>query len=308
MKVENKEIGIKVGKKEFKFTNMILNSYLDLFADSFIDFKNKDLPYCLVNFTHYDNEIDETSTEMNYDLVLESDFNKNIEILSTTSVINKYFYINTQAGSEWNNYKNMAILDIGFANYDYTLNKYVIYAYLDVSKYNIIVQDSQPIVISRIDKITSDMEMWANSTRILTPYHLTMRGRTTLKGYEYERTIPKLYSVGFGVLPYIINKEYLVENLGIIRGNTGEVIINDIMEAQYNPNAKLFNKDIYFNDDWYFDNPTYDYIIYKFKLLKETFPDPEQTPVYLDTGLFYHQYKKVLKNGKIKISVKYERS
>lgn len=49
MKIENKEIGIKIGDKELKFTNMILNSYLDLFADSFIEFKNKDLPYCLLN-------------------------------------------------------------------------------------------------------------------------------------------------------------------------------------------------------------------------------------------------------------------
>ena len=38
MKIQNKEIDIKIGKKELKFTNMILDSYLDLFANSFISF------------------------------------------------------------------------------------------------------------------------------------------------------------------------------------------------------------------------------------------------------------------------------
>ncbi len=308
MKVENKEIGIKVGKKEFKFTNMILNSYLDLFADSFIDFKNKDLLYCLVNFTHYDNEIDETSTEMNYDLVLEADFNKNIEILSTTSVVNKYFYRNAQIGQEWENFNNKSIIDIGFANYDYKLNKYIIYAYLNVSNYNIVVQENQPIIISRIDKIISDMNLWANNSEIKAPYHLSMRGMTNYIGMDYFRTIPKLYSVGFGVLPYSFNKEYLAKDLTIQKKDTGIVEIQDVLEAQYRANTIYFNTDIYFDNNWCFEEPTYNYIIYKFKLYKETYENPEDPPIWVDTGLFYTQYKRISKNGKITLTVKYERS
>ena len=150
MKIQNKEIGIKIGDKELKFTNMILNSYLDLFADSFVEFKNKDLPYCLVNFNNINN-ITEDSTEMNYDLILEADFNKNIEVLSPISITNKYYYRNPQVGQEWEAYIGKPIISIGFANYDYILNKYIIYAYLDISNYNIIIQENQPITISRID-------------------------------------------------------------------------------------------------------------------------------------------------------------
>lgn len=307
MKIENKEIGIKIGDKELNFTNMILNSYLDLFADSFIEFKNKDLPYCLINFNNINN-ITENSTEMNYDLILEADFNKNIEVLSPTSIINKYYYRNPQVGQEWSSYIEKPIISIGFANYDYTLNKYVIYAYLDVSNYNIIVQENQPIIISRIDKITSDMKLWGNSSKIKAPYHLSMRGMLNYEGMEYFRTIPKLYSIGFGVLPYTLNKEYLVKDLTIQRGNTGIVEIQDILEAQYRPNTKYFNTDIYFDNDWYFQEPTYDYMIYKFKLYKETYPNPEEDPVWVDTGLFYTQYKKLRKNGNINLSIKYERS
>lgn len=307
MKIENKEIGIKIGNKQLKFTNMILNSYLNLFADSFIDFKNKDLPYCLVNFNNTNN-ITEDSTEMDYDLILEADFNKNIEVLSPISIINKYYYRNPQVMQEWNSYIGKPIISIGFANYNYTLNKYIIYAYLDVSNYNIIVQENQPIIISRIDKITSDMNLWANSSKIKAPYHLSMRGMLNYEGMEYFRTIPKLYSVGFGVLPYTLNKEYLVEDLTIQRENTGIVKIQDVLEAQYRANTKYFNKDIYFNNDWYFQEPTYDYMIYKFKLYKETYTNPEEDPVWIDTGLFYTQYKKVEKNGNINLSIKYERS
>lgn len=307
MKIENKEIGIKIGDKELKFTNMILNSYLNLFADSFIEFKNKDLPYCLINFNNINN-ITENSTEMNYDLILEADFDKNIEVLSPTSIINKYYYRTPQVGQEWSSYIGKPIISIGFANYDYTLNKYVIYAYLDVSNYNIIVQENQPIIISRIDKITSDMKLWGNSSKIKAPYHLSMRGMLNYEGMEYFRTIPKLYSVGFGVLPYTLNKEYLVEDLTIQRENTGIVKIQDVLEAQYRANTKYFNADIYFNNDWYFQEPTYNYMIYKFKLYKETYPNPEEDPVWVDTGLFYTQYKKIEKSGKLNLSIKYERS
>lgn len=308
MKIENKEIGIKIGKKELKFTNMILNSYLDLFADSFINFKNKDLPYCLLNFTQMNNKITETSTVMNYDLVLEANFNENIEVLSETSITNKYYYRTPILGQEWSNFTGYKIKEIGFAQYDNTLNKYVIYACLDVSNYEIYVQDDQPIIISRIDKITSDMNLWGNDKKIKAPYHLTMRGMINYVGMEYYTTIPKLYSIGFGVLPYTLNKEYLVEDLTIQRNGTGVVDIQDVLEAQYRANTKYFNTNIYFNNDWYFGEPTYDYMIYKFKLYRETYPNPEEPAVLVDTGLFYTQYKKVQKNGNIKLSVKYERS
>lgn len=299
MKIENKEISIKIGNKELKFTNMILNSYLNLFADSFIEFKNKDLPYCLINFNNINN-ITEDSTEMDYDLILEADFNKNIEVLSPIAITNKYYYRTPQVGQEWSSYIGKPIISIGFANYDYTLNKYVIYAYLDVSNYNIIVQENQPIIISRIDKITSDMNLWGNSSKIKAPYHLSMRGMLNYEGMEYFRTVPKLYSVGFGVLPYTLNKEYLLEDLTIQRNGTGIVEIQDVLEAQYKANTKYFNTDICFDNNWYFQECTYDYMIYKFKLYKETYTNPEDPPTWVDTGLFYTQYKKVEKKREYK--------
>lgn len=308
MKIQNKEIGIKIGNNEKKLSNLILNSYLDLFADSFLEFKNKDLPYCLINFSHYDNFLDENSTEMKYDTILEADFANNIEILTDNTIVNKYYYKNVLGGEKkFDEFLGKKIIDIGFANYDYTLQRYVVYAYLKVSAYNIIIQQSQPVIISRIDKIESDMNLWKNDNRIKGPIHLTMRGMIDLQGYDYNRLIPKLYSIGFGVLPYTVNKEYLVENLHFNRNDIGLLEVQEEIENPYKK-TKYLNNDLIMSDSLILQQPSYPLLIYKFKIYKETFPDPLQPAVLVDTGMYYTQYKEITKFGKLKLSIKYERS
>ena len=264
MKVENKEVSIKIGNKEKTFKNLILDSYLDLFADSFLSFKNKDLPYCLVNFTH-ENNINEQSTSMNYDTILEADFSNNIEILNENFVINKYYYKNAVAEEkELNEFKGYQIKDIGFANYDYQANKYVLYAYLDVSKYNIIIQDSQEVIISRVDKIESDMSLFASNKNIKAPTHLTMRGILKITGMEYETIMPKLYSVGFGAYFQKINKEYLVSDLNIQKTGVGKIQINTSLE-NYLEEGLYPSKSLYPSETLYPKKGRYQYLIYKFK-------------------------------------------
>ena len=71
MKVKNLEVGIKIGNKQHKFTNLILNKYLDLFADSFLEFKDKNLDFCCINLTKEKTLITPESTEMQFDTILE---------------------------------------------------------------------------------------------------------------------------------------------------------------------------------------------------------------------------------------------
>ena len=306
MKIQNKEVGIKIGNKEKKFTNLILNSYLNLFADSFIEFKNKDLSYCFLNFTNYNNKINEDSTEMNYDTILESDFSNNIEILTSNTIINKYYYKKTLAGEQdVSEFAGKQLIDIGFANYDNTLQKYVMYAYLNVSEYNIIVQENQPIVISRTDKIESDMNLWTNSPEVKGPIHLTMRGLLNLQGYDYNRLIPKLYSIGFGILPYTVNKEYLVEDITLNKLNTGEIEIQEELENPYRK-ALYFSEDLKLSDNLLFKQASYPFLIYKFKIYEEKYIEPPNATL-VDTGIYYTQYKNVEKYGKLKLKIKYER-
>ena len=308
MKVENLEVAIKIGKKEKKFTNMILDNYLDLFANSFLSFKDKSLPYCLVNFTKNNMDINEKSNKMNYDTILQANLSNTTEILTENNIINKYYYKDVVVEYPYlEDFKGQQIKEIGFANYDYNLNDYVLYAYIDVSKYNIIVQENQPIIISRTDKISSDMEFWSNNDNLKAPYHLTKKGLLSYLGMEYERTLPKLYSVGFGVLPYVFINEYLAENLDIEKNGTGGLIINQVFE-NYQKNDLFPSEKLFPSENLFPKTPTANLLIYKFKMYAETYPDPEKDPVYVDTGFYYTQYKQLDKYGKIQLSIKYERS
>lgn len=310
MKIKNEEVSIKIGNKTKTFTNLITNSYLDLFADSFLNFKDKNLPYCLVNFTKNNMNIDESSTEMQYDTILEADFASNIEVLTSSNIINKYFYQNPLADYPYlEDFKGQQIKQLGFANWDNTKQDYVLYAYLDVSKYNIIIQDKQPVIISRVDKISSDMQFYANNSKLKAPYHLTGRGLLEIMGMEYQTIIPKLHSIGFGVLPYKFVKEYLVEDLTISKGKTG--IIN-IAEDFYNyKNNDLYpREDLYPSEDLYPQTPTANLLIYKFKMYRIFYPDPLQDEYELqDTGMYYTQYRELKDSeyGKFNLSIKYER-
>lgn len=310
MKIENEEISIRIGNKIKTFKNLILNSYLDLFADSFLDFKEKNLPYCLVNFTKNNVGINENSTNMQYDTILEADFASNIEVLTGSNIINKYFYKDPAAGMDYlEDFKGQAIKELGFANWDNTKQDYVLYAFLDVSKYEITIQENEPIIISRVDKISSDMQFWANNPKLKAPYHLTGRGLIEIVGMEYQTTISKLYSVGFGVLPYSFIKEYLAEDLTIQKGTTG--IIN-ISEDFYNlKNNDLYpSDDLYPKEDLYPQTPTANLLIYKFKMYKKVYPNPESDDYELeDTGMYYSQFRKFEKSeyGKFNLSIKYER-
>ena len=311
MKIENEEVSIKIGNKIKTFKNLILNSYLNLFADSFLDFKEKNLPYCFVNFTKFNLDINENSTEMEYDTILEADFSNNVEILTGSNIINKYFYQNPVASYPYlEDFKGQTIKQLGFANWDNTKQDYVMYAFLDVSKYGITIQDNQPVTISRVDKISSDMQFWSNNAKIKAPYHLTGRGLLELLGMEYQTVIPKLYSVGFGVLPYLITKEYLAENIMIRR--TTETGTISILEDFYNfKNNDLYPcEDLYPREDLYPQEPTANLLIYKFKMYKKVYTNPETDDFELeDTGMYYTQYRELKKSeyGKINLNIKYER-
>ena len=306
MKIKNLEVGIKIGNKEKKFTNLILNAYLNLFADSVVDFKSKKLTHCAINITK-NNFISEYSSTFNFDVLLEGSLQ---EVLIENTIINKYKYIeeNTVANfSSLSNFNNRIIKEIAFGEYDYGTELFNIYAYLDLKNYNIIIQNEQPLIISRIDKIVSDMMFWSNSNKIKSPFHLTADGLHIIQGMNYERILPKLYSVGVGVLPYVFTQEFLAEELDIQREGVGGVVINksfiNVAENDLYPTP-----DLYPSPNLYPQKPTANLLIYKFKMFREHYEDPSEPPILEDTGLFYVQYKEINNFGVIeKLKINYER-
>ncbi len=308
MKVKNLEVGIKIGNKQHKFTNLILNKYLNLFADSFLEFKDKNLDFCCVNLTNEKTLVTAESTEMQFDTILEFNSAERSELLTDNTVINNYNYESPLAGYKpLSKFIGQYIKQIGFGTYDYENHKFELYAYLDVSKYNIIVQKGQPIIISRMDKVSTDMNFWSNSKAVKCPYHLATKGLLEINGYEYDTVIPKLYSIGFGALPYKYTDEYLVENLNISKTGIGEITINNVLN-NYAKNDLFPREDLYPRPDLYPQEGTANLLIYKFKLYRKVFEDPEQLPILQDTGLFYVQYKKLERFGQIKkLKIRYER-
>lgn len=309
MKVKNLEIGIKIGLKERKFTNLILNNYIELFANSLLEFKSKQLQACAINITKQNINIDENSTTMQYDTVkLNRDFQ---EVLTENTIINKYTFTDedgVELFPSLNEFSGQTIKQIGFGIYDYETSTFKMYAYLDISKYNIVIQEGQPIVISRIDKIVSDMKFWSNSKDIVAPYHLTADAIHLIQGMEYIRVLPKLYSAGFGILPYKFIKEVLAEDLTIEETAFGELTIsglgNNFAKDDLFPSPNLYPR-----PDLYPREATANLLIYKFKMYYEIYEDPmEPETTLVDTGKYYVQYKELTNFGVIdSIKIKYER-
>lgn len=116
MKIENKCVKIKIGKKEKTFTNLILNNYIDLYADSFLSFKTKWLPYCFIKFDSIQ-AINENSTTMDYDIILEAQYKDMQQIFTQKNVTNKYIYYNEAFMQNLlKNYKGEKITRVGLRN------------------------------------------------------------------------------------------------------------------------------------------------------------------------------------------------
>lgn len=308
MKVSNEFVRIRTGNKEKIFRNLILNKYLKLYADSFLQFKDKTLNACLINFTH-DNNITEDSTSMVYDLPIIADSRDIFQKNSPTQITTEYYYRRQISGediylsSDYKKWFGSTIKDIGFAHYDYGTQEYTLYAYLDVSSYNVVLQENQPLAVVRQDKVTSDYDFWSNSPRVNAPFHLSADGFKDMIGFEATYYYPRLYSIGFGELPYSLQKEYLVNELDIHQNKN--IITIDGVQGNYLSNTLYMSPDILMSEDLFMQEATWRYLAYVFHLWKRENPESDN---YIDSGLNYVQYLDLRQHGKLDLSIKYERN
>lgn len=308
MKVSNEFIRIRTGSKEKIFRNLILNNYLKLYADSFLQFKDKTLNACLINFTH-DNNITEDSISMQYDLPIIADSRDIFQKNSPTEITTEYYYRRQISGediylsADYKKWFGSTIKDIGFAHYDYGTQEYTLYAYLDVSSYNVVLQENQPLAVVRQDKVTSDYDFWSNSPRVNAPFHLSTDGFKDIIGFEATYYYPKLYSIGFGELPYSLQKEYKVEELDITQNNN--VITIDGVQGNYLSDTLYMSPDILMSEDLFMREATWRYLVYTFHLWKRENPESDN---HIDSGLNYAQFIELRQHGKLDLSIKYERN
>ena len=334
MRIKNDSVTIKIGNKEKSFHNLILDSYINLFADSFLKFKNKMLTYCYVKFDTAQT-INEKSEKMEYDTILETNYYKTNETYTENTIINDYVYDTALIEyPELSEFAGRQITGIGFGSYNYDKAEYVLYAFLDVSKYQIIVQEGQTITISRKDKITSDLLFSSPFSTVEYPTHLTMRGILELEEMEYNEIFSQLYSVAFGTLYNKIDTEEIpVADLDFKKEGLGTVILIGAQNYAIYPSMDLFpneglfpgrntvglknlevpdrgigqypSNNLFPSISLYPKQITPKYVIYKFKLYRRRWEDIQE--IIEDTGLYYYQAQKIDGTGAIKLTIKYER-
>lgn len=310
MKVKNEYIQIKIGNKIWTKKNMILNEYLYRMFDSQINtihdqcyisncFLKLDTP---IENVDYDSEILPSEFDITIRNVLNEKYFKKRTIKTNNSIKINYIFDNNSIfiiGNEWHdasilkNYTNRRIMGIGFG-IDNTSN---IFAYLDTSNMNIIINYNESISISRIDLLQSD----GICDGIDYPLHLV--NDLAFKDTEWnsttgfnEYTKSQLYSVGFGNKLGLIEEEHLINDVEISRDDTSITFnVDRIKKIGHYPSENL-------QLGFY---PTVDnskYLIFKYRLYRHS---SGGTNVYLDE---YYTMSMPNENfGNLNVKLKIER-
>ena len=267
--------------------------------------------------------------------IVETNYYKTNETYTENTIINDYVYDTALIEyPELSEFAGRQITGIGFGSYNYDKEEYVLYAFLDVSKYQIIVQEGQTITISRKDKITSDLLFSSPFSTVEYPTHLTMRGILELEEMEYNEIFSQLYSVAFGTLYNKIDTEEIpVADLDFKKEGLGTVTLIGAQNYAIYPSMDLFpneglfpgrntvglknlevpdrgigqypSNNLFPSISLYPKQITPKYVIYKFKLYRRRWEDIQE--IIEDTGLYYYQAQKIDGTGAIKLTIKYER-
>lgn len=334
-KIKNLEINIKIGKKEYSFKNLILDSLLNNYAISLVD-KNKynsnfKTPgSCAIKFS----AINDVNSDMklknnNFDICISN--TSRISDTSKNNIINKYIcdseiaYIwdyskQTAQNIKLKDYEGYKIYFLGFS-YGWDPDNDTL-AVLDVSNYDIYIQKGEEIQITRIDEISSDAIFTSLHEKINCPVHLLPLGIDGIIPEQklvaqdglnyitiYNNAYARLTNFGFGNKPDNIELEYDIEGNYEVNENIFSI------KKIWSPKGLYPSQDLYPSDDLYPDDIPYEYLILKFKLFQKVAEDDatyedvinDRKIVEKFTGAEYLQAIPLDKRGYVDLNIKYER-
>ena len=331
-KIKNLYIALKIGNREYRFKNLILNKMLYLYANS-LDPNNRthqtSIDYCAISFNQILNITpDRHFLEDEFDIELSLTRRNNIinsNKITTSSVFaSESGYIkdiSTGHVSSLSNYIGEKICTLGFRNSSTDLNNYVS-AVLDVSNYDIYIQEGEEITITRVDTNSTDTIFTNISNedvydKLKGPVHLcpnrscegilpevilTSSNGTIQKKIKRDAEA-RLVSYGLSNTTNNIELEYDINNNYIINNNIFS--INNIwLPAGLYPSSTLYPSPHLFPD-----KPKFKYLILKFKLYQkipvgtyESYIEEEQF-----TGAQYLQAIEIQNRGNVNLNIKYER-
>ena len=306
MKIKNEYIEIKKGNKIFTKRNMILDVYLNQIFNSQIDddHDTTTISYCYIKFDtpleniNYNSEID----PKNYFDVMLWSFRSVAPVIKTSNNIIKLIYkFSTQNfrmyynGTSWVNPDNKTfnmfagrkVTAIGFGSY----NK--LFAFLDTSNMNIIINENEILQITRADSIQSN----GISKGYDYPLHLAQDViNKTVLGRE-NKLYAQLYSIGFGNVMGLMEEERLISNLIYNRTNTSiSFLLTRQKKVGHYPSENL-------QLGFY---PTIDnskYLIFKYRLYKRELINNQYVTTYLDKYYTMNMQNENFGNLRIKLEI-----
>lgn len=197
MKIKNRVVSIKVGKKQYDLKNLITNNCLTRFARSQLEPEkynyipyDKEMSHCLLKFDEPLNIYDDIELHnQDFDICFAGGTSFTQKAISDKKVDIKYVYdtafIYDYQKSTTNNihisdYYGKKITAIGFnswfSNDANNSTKLPIMAVIDTQNYNIYLQEGQDLRITRSDTITSDAEFYCENSKVNGPLHLIPGG------------------------------------------------------------------------------------------------------------------------------------
>lgn len=342
MKIKNDLVSIKIGKKQYDFRNLILDTYLEKFALTQLDITNaekignrKSLTCLLLKFDTPFENLNENSLLVNEDfdvyVILDTSY---VQEITNSTIIVQYSY-NAKKVLEYSssglsdnidisNFWGRKITALGFNSTPTTSNIWNtnVKAVLDTSNYNIYLQENQDFVVTRKDIITTDALFYTNNKeKIAGPIHLAPffnkavitpnmlhddTGNMSITGDNTSYGL--IYSIGLSSYIDRIDKEYVIGEDIEITQNGAELEIqgltNEIKKELIFPNSNLYP-----SSNLYPLSSSYKYLIIKYKVWQKILSGTYENPVstITDTGYFYLQALPLNKQGKLNLKIKYER-
>lgn len=347
MKIRNDLISIKIGKKQYDFNNLILDTYLQRFIKGQLDkdyltsvLNDKELRYCLFKFDtpleNLEGNISLKNKDFDICFVFSSKSNqivndKQISIQYDYKINNDVVIIDYNKPDNQNikisDYYNKKITAIGFnsffaddTNFSY---KVPVCAVLDTSNYNIYLQENQELAITRKDIITTDALFYSNNKdKVPGPVHLAPLGVPQI---IYQPPIYSadsnswrsfndpgygiLYSIGLSSYTDYIDKEFLIGKDVEVEENGTELNIKGLENYLVTDNSLFPSNNIYPSAGLYPVKTNYKYVILKYKVWQNVNSGDYDNIVttLTDTGYYYYQAVPIDKFGELDLKIKYER-
>lgn len=353
MKIKNDCIEIKIGNKKYEFKNLILNTYLQKFVHSQLTPTEdnvrlrRNLRTIGIKFDEPIKNVDVNSkiSINESDVVtyiaslfqtvegLEKDIHINYRYNLPYNVAGNSQYYNVKEGKtlySLEDYKGKKIVQIFFASYWTSLaNPLYIDAILDVSNFDMYVQENQDIYITRKDTISTDALFYTNDNKLikypeyLSPIKVLDIFNQGEISYEYEKdsyiykeadkAYSQLYSIGFSNSIDKIEKEFINgKDFTAVEEDNKLKIIN--IENKYLGSLIYPNINIFPSLNLYPLQEKFKYIVYKYKLFQDYIlyydvTEDNWVREDRDTGLYYLQAKEIdlPENKNVDLILSYDR-